>query len=832
MAIKDCIDEIRKLSGEELSDAEVTSIAEEVQRLANRNRARNKLLSQKDALDEAAMEYTDKADKWARNEARNKANNVLKFKALMEFSNTAEARGLKADEQVAAALVGTNVKFLGARDSVDARAMSLTGHYIGGMVADLQRAGVWELLTRRMGLFGRDAGTLDRDIAKASFSIGKDGKVTADVSREAKTVAEIFHKWQEVARLRSNRAGSLIRELPGYVFRQSHNVDEIIKAGRDAWVAFVKPLLDQDLTYGAADPDAFLNGAYAGLSSGVHLKSEGASDNLGFKGPGNLAKQISQERILHFKDAESFLAYNDKFGTKSLIDAVYSGLGRSARDVALMEKFGSNPTAMFDKWRSALGVKYRETRPDWVRRLDQKYLRDQLAEVDGSMQRVSDPTIAKYGSAARALQSMAKLGASTISSLPDIATAASELRWQGQNLGAAYTGLLAEVLQGRGTASSRLITYDIGIGLEGILGDVSARFSGHENLGGLASKTMRLYFKANLLGWWTDSVKSGAGKMMAFRAAQHAARGWNALDTKFRQAIELYGIDEARWEVIRQAKQKGDAGRNYLTPDGVRQLPDSAFASLGGRAQTQRDALSTALQEFYVDRVDYAVLTPGARERAMLHRGLLRGTPEGEAIRFVMQFKSFTGTFLSKAVGREMGGPIFQQMLKGQGDIVGMAQLIGMTTVMGMIAYQAKEVLKGRSPVDPFGPHWSGAWSKAMLQGGGLGIYGDYLLGNFSSYGASPLDTLVGPTFATAADGLKLYSDAIHGATGTGGEAIRFVRDNIPGLNLFYAKAALDYLIIYNLQDWASPGYLRRSERNLKNSTGQTYIVPPTSVLH
>jgi hypothetical protein len=39
-------------------------------------------------------------------------------------------------------------------------------------------------------------------------------------------------------------------------------------------------------------------------------------------------KRVSQERILHFKDGDSFLAYNDKFGTRSLIEGIFGGPGK------------------------------------------------------------------------------------------------------------------------------------------------------------------------------------------------------------------------------------------------------------------------------------------------------------------------------------------------------------------------------------------------------------------------------------------------------------------------------------------------------------------------
>ena len=831
MAIKDCIDEIRKMSAaDDLSDEDIHAIADEIQRRAANKRARDKLLSQKDALDEAAEDFTKEADIAAKIEARNKAINIVTRAKLDEFMRQAvDAHGLRPDEAIRALNVGIEKKLPGGHLSVDARTKALTGEYVGGLVADLERAGLWEFLSRRMGLFGRDAGALDRDIAKAMWSI-RDGKSTADgISVEAAHIGEIFHKWQEAARLRSNRAGAFIREAPGYIMRQSHDPLAITRAGREDWTAFTKPLLDAEQTFGASDPDRFLSTTYSALSSGEFVRTGAAQTDLAFKGPGNLARRISKDRTLHFKDAESFLAYNDRFGTKNLIEGVFSGLQKSAQDTALMETWGTNPRAMFDDVRDAFAKAHRDDHPEWSRKLHDASLDNQFKEVDGTTRIANNLDIARWAGGFRALSSMSHLGFSTLSSLPDIATAAAELRWQGENLGRAYSGVLSDVLKGRSSAEQRALAAEIGVGIEGALGDAYARFSSTDGLPGQASKLMRLYFKANLLSWWTDAVKGGAGKMMAFRAAEQAGKSWAKVDGRFRDALSGYGIDEAKWDIIRQGKLKAVDGKSYLTPDGVRSLPDAAFDADPRKAQGMRDELSTALQAFYTDRTDSAVITPGAHERAILNQGTQRGTWLGEGLRFIAQFKSFPLSFATKVFGRELNGlGLVQGLLKGRGDILGLAHTIAATTAMGMIALEAKEVLKGHTPLDPFGEHWAGAWGNAMTQGGGLGIYGDYLLGDFSSYGSTPLETAAGPYYSNVAQLLKIYSDARQGQKSTAGEAIRFARDNTPGANLFYVKAALDYLVLYHLQEMASPGYLRRTEQNLKKNTGQGYIFPPS----
>jgi hypothetical protein len=443
-----------------------------------------------------------------------------------------------------------------------------------------------------------------------------------------------------------------------------------------------------------------------------------------------------------------------------------------------------------------------------------------------------DMGLAEKASAVRAFQSMAKLGASTVSSITDVATAASELRWQGENLGTAYTGLLAEAIGGRSGAEQRALAAEIGVGLEGVLGDVAGRFNGGDGVPGTASKLMRLYFKLNGLTFWTDAVKTGAGRMMAWRAAQHAGSRWERLDPRFRDAITMYGMTPEKWDVIRQAKTRQADAREYLTAQGVRDLPDAAFAKLGAgspaAAQKLRDELATTLQAFYSDRVDYAVVTPGARENAILHQGTARGTWMGESLRFVMQFKAFPVAFATKVLGRDLNGyGLTEGLLRGKGDLMGLAHTIAATTVLGMVALQAKEVLKGRSPRDPFGDKWAQTWMAAFTQGGGLGIYGDFLFGQANRFGGGLLESLAGPTIGSISDAKDIW-DRIRTGEDPSAQAIRFATANTPYINLPYTKIALDYLVLYNLQEMASPGYLHRMEQRLKKDNDQTLMFPPS----
>jgi hypothetical protein len=44
-------------------------------------------------------------------------------------------------------------------------------------------------------------------------------------------------------------------------------------------------------------------------------------------------------------------------------------------------------------------------------------------------------------------------------------------------------------------------------------------------------------------------------------------------------------------------------------------------------------------------------------------------------------------------------------------------------------------------------------------------------------------------------------------------------------------RSALNYLVLYKLQEAMNPGFLRRMEKRAERENGQTYYMPPTSVV-
>jgi len=336
--------------------------------------------------------------------------------------------------------------------------------------------------------------------------------------------------------------------------------------------------------------------------------------------------------------------------------------------------------------------------------------------------------------------------------------------------------------------------------------------------------------------------------MISADLATYASKGFEDVPQRTRLNLERYGFDATDWALMRHMEQKAVDGVNYLTPKAVETIPDEFIeqAALARANATRkrklkkpteamkekyRDDLSTRLSTYLTDAADSAIPTPGAKERAIMNWGTQRGTLLGEALRAIMQLKGFPITYVSKGltgayyVNKQIGG-------SSTSGIFGIAQMMVGTTMMGYLSVSLKEILKGKEPMEVFSEDYylnPKLLSKAFVQGGGAGIYGDFLFGEYNRYGQSLTQTLLGPTFGTVDDIARIYSDVLAGnMDAVTKNATRFAVSNTPGLNLFYTKAAVDYLFIYGLMEKTNPGFLRRMERRMEKENEQEFYYSPS----
>lgn len=772
-------------------------------------------------------------------EKRNAALNINARLKATSFVNQFRDKGLDF-EGFAALLVGSERVRTGARVSVDAEYKGFRGEWVGGMIADVERLGLMREFI---------SGVFDRDIYDALYRMGAgEAADLSNLPKQAVDLAQVINKYQSDARNTRNRFGSWIRDLQGYITRQSHDMFKIRDVSDAEWIAFVKERIDlpKMIRLGLIseqDPIASLRGMYDDFASGVHMKAAAGEDDAAAFGRGaNLAKRESVSRAIYFKDGLAAYEYNERFGVGRLAESVMIGLDNAARSASLLKTLGTNPevtlTRLLDEYEATLA-------PDPERRAKFRSQRgaimNLLAQVDGSVYVPGNVTAAKVGAFLRAWQNMAKLGGALISSISDLAGYGAELRYaQGKGLLSGVADGMGALVRGRAKDERAAIASSLGVFHETMAGAITARFDSPDLVGGKMAAAMQMFFRLNGLAWWTETLRDGAALSHAHYMATQTGKAFDKIDPELRRMLGLYNIDAGKWDLLRMGQLQMADGRAYLTPEGLRTVPRAAFENYitqvgrtvnDATVQNLIDDLSQALRVMAIDRAHHAVLEPSARARAWMLRGSKPGTVPGELLRFIGQFKSFSVAMVQSVLGREVYGrgydTLGEYMRKGHGDMLGLAYMVGLYGLLGYGAMAAKDLLKGREPRDPLDPKTLAA---AMAQGGGLGLYGDFLFGEYSRMGRTFTASVAGPVLGNL-DTLTDLWTRIRNGDDVAAASFKALLDNTPFLNLYWARPVLDYLVLYHIQEALNPGFLRRMEKRIERDNGQSFILPPSQVV-
>ena len=214
-----------------------------------------------------------------------------------------------------------------------------------------------------------------------------------------------------------------------------------------------------------------------------------------------------------------------------------------------------------------------------------------------------------------------------------------------------------------------------------------------------------------------------------------------------------------------------------------------------------------------------------------MQRGTRPGTVPGELLRFIGQFKSFSVAMVQSVLGREVYGrgydTLGEYLRKGHGDLLGLAYMVGLYGVLGYGAMAAKDLLKLRDPRDPLDPRTMAA---ALVQGGGLGLYGDFLFGEYNRMGRTFSASMIGPVLGNLDTAADLFTRMRNGDD-MAAASFKALIDNTPFLNLYWVRPLLDILVLYHIQEALNPGFLRRMEQRIQRENGQGFWLPPSQIV-
>ncbi|WP_263576381.1 hypothetical protein [Acinetobacter pseudolwoffii] len=702
--------------------------------------------------------------------------------------------------------------------SIDSKARAIASVYRGDLVD------FYTNIKGGLGVF-TDA-ELVQKIVRERFNDSTGDPLAKKISDK---MGEVFEGMRE----RFNRAGGDIGKLDDWGLPQTHSLEKIVLAGKQAWVQKAEGLIDtskyvhEDGTYySQQEIRELLEYSFDTLSSNGANKTEIGRQSFG--GNSKVTSRHSESRVLHFKDAESWMEYQSEFGGMPFVDLIEAHVNGLSKDIAMVENLGSSPKNSMRILMDAAEQK------DWQKGVDandtgksRKRAQTMFDEFSGQNTPQSE-VLANMGLAYRSMNVASMLGGTTISSVTDQAMIAKTASIHG----IAYRKTFGELISQLNPKNKedRQLAHSLGLATEEMLGSI-ARWSddGLTSVHGKSQKLARVssgiasqVMRISGLNALTAASKVGFTKMLMHKyGTLTRSKAWADLDAMDRELIEKTGLNERAWEVMRLADPVVDRkGNQLMSARSIYEIPDSDLTRFGDPKKV-RDEVATQFQAHLLDEQGMAVVEAGLRERTWMSAGQRKGTGMGELVKSMLQFKSFPAAFLMRHGSRAMA----QDGVKGKAAYG--ISLFAMTTLLGALAVQLKELANGNDPStmwDSDDPQKAmNFWTRSAVQGGGLSILGDILVAGTDTSGRSTSDFMVGPLGSdvkavlglTVGNLTQYYDDK---DTNASNEAFRLLKNKIPAQNLFYTKAATNRMIFDEMQDMIAPGYreklLRKAERD------------------
>lgn len=598
---------------------------------------------------------------------------------------------------------------------------------------------------------------------------GETPKGTPEELADLKELAKAYSDTLELARQDINRMGASIHKNDHYLMPQKHDARTIRKYSRDEWMADVAQWIDRDKMrddFGnVLSPDDLQAGLEYAYES---ITTDGLNKAKDFTAPPRVSRKMarrgSEKRFLYFKDSASWLAYQNKYGRGDVFQTLISNINLIAHDAATMEIFGTNPKGSFDALMQMAEKSTLEKTGKQMPGRRKAMLEAVFKVTAGYVDQGHMTTMADFMQSTRNVITASRLGKAVLSAISDEGFTAVTANYNNLSL----PRILSTKLQMLGDEDLKLFATKIGLGAESWTNAVNAgnRY-GDVYMTGTTGKMAEVVMRASGLEPLTDAGRKAFTMEYSAALAENFGRSFDEVQEQFGRAFEAYGITREDWDVFRTTKPLEHKGAKYA------------------------DMLGAGSEKFHqmiMSEVDYAIPTPDSRVRAITTGAFFgaggQGTVSGQIARTMMNLKTFPITLLTTHLQRGL----YQSTLGDKATYMG--YMLAATTLMGALAMQAKDLASGREirPMgDPGSEQFFDFWSAAMMQGGGLGIVGDYLFSDVNRFGGSPVATAFGPTGQIVEDALQLtvgnLQQAFNGKdTNWSSEAIQFIESNTPSI--------------------------------------------------
>lgn len=489
---------------------------------------------------------------------------------------------------------------------------------------------------------------------------------------------------------------SLIESIKGSVNKDTFSIER----AKLVWKSFIKPLLDLKKTFeGTSAVKLDPNSPSADLSDAEIDKildkifddiTTNKSDIQTKSTVANNREAMARKKRMFFqwKDQESFMKYNQKYGQQSYLAALMSDMESSSHKIGLASLFGDSPLNTFTDLKDL----QHEVAPQ--SRLFNSIAERYYNQVAGGNSYAVSPSLAAIGSTLRTATGMSRLGSLAIQGMTDIASGISFAKRWGFDYFESYTHYMTGLFNLVKDEDRVEIAKMFKMNCDSHLGYVG-RYVDAMNVGSLLNRATTAFFK------WTatDSLDKGnkisAMTIIAKKLGTMSKNAWNNLRDDTRLQMSKYGINENEWNHLRKYTKKN----GLFTLDNAASLTNDDLKNIRTEDNKNiplsdlRDDLNNRIFSMFDVASENCYLSPNAFTKAWTSGD--SGTIEGELLGFFFQFKKYSISFIDRVLYQG-----FKDSVGSQAKIGFALNLIASTLPISVISTYMYYLAQGKSAPD------------------------------------------------------------------------------------------------------------------------------------
>ena len=451
-----------------------------------------------------------------------------------------------------------------------------------------------------------------------------------------------------------------------------------------------------------------------------------------------LATRMGRERFLYYKDADTWLKMQEKYGAGNVFQQMTSAIEVMSRDISMLENLGPDPVSMKNyvsnvaKKRAADLDLLKENKTSMKAHVDKELsvFDDRFKIINHLVNNGAESGMAQIFGTTRTFVMAATLTKAFLSNLGDVGFA--------YNTGVAnkipMRGYLAKAVKNFVTmpkAQTRREALRAALGAESATSMALAmqRYLGPLDGSYAAKKMSDVVFRATWMTPLTQATRWAWGQHVM--GVLHDFRKTAYEKLPFLESMQEFGVTKEDWDMFRQHTPvyKAENGSEYLRPVDL--------LNVKGLDTTVRQKTSDAIFDWILETGRRAAPTIDSRTSASLGNAVDANRASGQVLRIFGAVKSFPTVIMLLHMRDAMNAPSVG------GKIWNIAKFTTMLTMMGALITQTKELAKGRDPRDMTDPMF---WLESLLNGGSLGFAGDAIFGGLNQRkGGGLLSAFAGP---------------------------------------------------------------------------------------